>query len=428
MTYTRVTLWVLLYTALVYSQLVNIANYSFLSYSFKGQLSTNPIFEIVKYSRLPVLILVFFIVVEYLKNQPKFVTFSILNYDLILFNIWMYFGLINAIDVLNAFFYTFWQTSAFMCILAVIYKLRESKDFESGLFHVFKLVFWSNIMVIPLLMLNLPTLGSNLTYEMAFSSKTFYPYCLLSIMIALCGARIICNRSLFKIDSFVNSKKIELLFLLVLLFFAFVSARRTPFFIMIFLMLVYLYYSVGRQIWKRVFFIMFVGLVISFLVSSLISYIDQHRYELTVLNKINDLRELDEGLDQDPSYRERLEVWDSYFKISQMVPFVGTGAYNSTLYRIKQLNGRGRSGLSPHNLWIGILVEHGYIGLFIFLIVMLRSFWLVFSKNKLGRFIMYGLLLYIPILGINWNEYNLIPGQVFYWTTMLIILFPRFYV
>lgn len=423
----KLTLIVLLFYILFYSHFINIANYSFLMYSFGGFRVSNPIFDIIKYSRLPVLLIAAFAIILRLSHYKSLTSFYLKNIDLILFNVIMYFGLVNSLDKINGLFYTVWHTASFLTILTFLYLLRQQFSEKNQLLIFFRLIFWSNAIVLPLLFINLHTFGNGWTYEMAFSSKTFFPYCLLSMMQSLYGAQLFCNRSLFSLKSKMITKYLEIFLIVSMILFCFFSARRSPLFVMLLMSFIYAFYIVGKRLWKKVFLVLMVVAGLVYTIPKALSYIEQNKYELSILKKLNDLQQSDSGLKGDGSYNERLIVWEIYAQVSDMVPFFGTGSYNSTLYSMKYFGHIQQAGYSTHNLYRGILVEHGYVGLLLFMIVLLRGMFILFLKKSRSFYIKYFVFLILPVLGINWNEYNLIPGQVFYWTTILVLLYPRLF-
>jgi len=81
-------------------------------------------------------------------------------------------------------------------------------------------------------------------------------------------------------------------------------------------------------------------------------------------------------------------------------------------------------GVSAHNTFVGLLAETGLAGALLMLIVLARSFNFLF-KYANANWIKIYLILFFPTLVINWVEYNLIPGQIFFLYTMIIWIMPR---
>lgn len=411
---------------LFYGNVINLANYSVLSYTFSGAGYSNPIFELVKYSRLPMLFVGVLLFSVVMVRSVKLRSFIVKNVDIFLFLLVMISGLINSLDIINGLFYTLWQSAALITVLLFLFFLNKHSDRENSFRNFMQLLFWSNFFVLPLLVFNFHTLGSGWTYYMAFSSKTFYPYCLLTILLAMYSSRVLLNRSIFN-----GPKRRNLLFewILILgcLFFCFVSARRTPLFLMVLLTPPYIYLTVGRRLWKRIALVFVLVTAIAASIPVTLKYINEHKYELAALKKLNDLSKSSGDFSKDASYNERKLVWDSYFKVYKRYPIVGVGSYNGSVVHTKMFDGERVEGYSTHNLYLGILVEHGLLGILLFATIFVRSLIILFISSKFRFFILYNIFLIAPILIINWNEYNLIPGQIFYWSTILVIIFPRIY-
>lgn len=418
----RVTVFGLILALLYFSNLVNIGNYSFLSNSFSGVAGSNPLFLAIKYSRLPLLLAGAFVVFHQLIQAREVRSYFIANADLLLLGGVMYLGLFNALDVVNGLFYTVWHSAVFVVILYFFYILKRDFTEKERVLFFFRFLFWSNFIVIPLLIINMRSLFANWSYDMAFSNQTFYPYCLLSIMAAMYGARVLGGSSVFKSKW---SGWFELVLVGMLIFFTFVSARRTPLFLMVFMTLFFSFYAVGRRMWKRVFLFVVLAVTLVISIPKGMKYMYEHRYELSMLKKINDIQESGGELSKDASYNERGKIWKSYLVILERNALFGTGSYNSTLWHKHLFKSVNYRGYSTHNLYRGALIEHGYIGFSLLLFVILRSVWILLMRSSLRFVFRYGTFVLLPVLLVNWNEYNLIPGQVFYWTTMLVILFPR---
>lgn len=356
-----------------------------------------------------------------LKNS-KLSGFFLYNVDVFIFLFLTYLGLINSIDIANGLFYTLWLSGATVLCLSFMFYLK-TYCFNDEKFHAFfKLLFWSNFIVLPFLILNINSLGKNWSYDMAFSSSTFYPYCLFSMIISLYGCRLFTKKSIF---NFKFEILIEILTILLIVFFCFLSARRTPLFLIIILTFVFSYYTVGKSLTKKILLSIFLILVGILITPKISKYIENHKYELSILKKVNDIQNSKGDISKDASYNERILVWNLYNQIISMHPVIGTGSYNSSLF-LKEIFPNSRlNGYSTHNLYRGILVEHGFLGLLSFIVVLIRSSFLIVKKSKIKYIYFYFTFLLIPVIVINWNEYNLLAGQVFFWTTLLIILFPR---
>ncbi len=418
----NLTMVIFLTYVLLVCNLINLGNYSFLSFSFSGQSNSNIIGDLIKYSRLPLLIGASLILMLRLIDDIDLRKFFISNVDVIIFVGSLYLGLANALDVFNGVNYSLWHTCSIFVLLGYLYYLRETIGQSGSIRFIFQFLFWSNFIILLLLFTNLPTLGSSFSYSMAFSSKSFYAYSLLTLVICILSCRVISKESLFR---FRYGVLFEWVVVISCLFFCFISARRTPLFLMFIILLIYQNRIFGNQLYKRVFLIC--TLLFAIIVSTpiILKNIKKYNTELSVLYKINNLINSNGNLEKDSSYSERLKVWKIYRSIFQTHPIVGVGSFNGPLYSKAKFSHLYESKYSPHNLYLGILVEHGVLGMFFFIIVVLRSEFIFFTKMGFIKFAQFNFYFVVPILVINWNEYNLIPGQVFYWTTMIVFLMPR---
>ena len=113
---------------LYYSNFINIANYSFLSYSFGGFPVSSPFLDLIKYSRLPVLIFGGLVLSLLVVRDKLLRSFFIENWDVLLFGIVLYFGLVNSSDFFTGLSYSIWH----------------SNDLCFGTAFLFKEIFYEN--------------------------------------------------------------------------------------------------------------------------------------------------------------------------------------------------------------------------------------------------------------------------------------------
>lgn len=411
---------------LAYSHFINVANYSFLSYTYGGADTSTPISALLRYSRLPVLLLGLVVSLLVFTGSRNIRLYFLQNWDILLLCITFFLGIPNALDPINASLYALWNSAAFLCVLTFFHEIRKSGVLIRWS-SVFRLVFWSNFIVLPLLMLNLPTAGQSFEYHMAWSSKFFYPYCLLSMLMSIYGMHLFCNRGIYFFRSQRLNSWLELLTIILIFLFIFLGARRAALFVAIAISGPYLFFAVGRRYWKKVILFIIFALALGVSVPLALNYISENEQTFKVLKKLSDIRESGGDLSKESSYSEREKIWGQYWKIVDDHPFTGVGAYNGTIVHTRYYPGNDTQGYSTHNLFMGALVEHGFIGLTALILFLIRSLWIGFFKISSRDYLIYLFFLFVPILAINWNEYNLIPGQVFYWSTFLVFLVPRMF-
>ncbi|TKT94125.1 O-antigen ligase family protein [Dyadobacter frigoris] len=125
---------------------------------------------------------------------------------------------------------------------------------------------------------------------------------------------------------------------------------------------------------------------------------------------------------EETSYSERQKLWDTYLDAFYQKPVMGEGL--AAVNRITENTKNNADRLSAHNTFVGLLAETGLSGTLLLFVVILRSVLLAERIKNIVWTKIY-LTLFIPTLLINWVEYNLIPGQIFFLYTMIVWLLPR---
>lgn len=418
---------------IILSTNMNIGNYSFFTYSFDGTLIRGIIGKLLAASRLPICLLplVLFLGIGY-KLRKQIGSFLIQNLDVVLFVLASWFSIINSIDKVNAFFYTVWHNAIFFAILAYFFYIaHKSYNRFDRLYNLGFILFWSNVIVLPFLLVNLNNMIGGGILDMAFSGIPFAPYCVLSLMFATyIFLYLKKNNPTSKKGLLRFSRPLYWFFSLFLFILLLGGARRTPLVISIVLTLGFLYLYYGTNLWQRVVIIGVMMYSVFLFVISIPIIIERYGDQFYTLERFSQI-EFDAGGNISEgkfskSYMDRLLIWDSYFKLVRENPVFGTGLFNSKIHHVDRFKNWRLAGYSPHNSYISIIVEQGYIGIFFFLIVLFRSIFLMATKERTRLRYLYFLIL-ISMLVINWNEYNSLGGQVFFWTSFLIILYPRVY-
>ena len=89
----------------------------------------------------------------------------------------------------------------------------------------------------------------------------------------------------------------------------------------------------------------------------------------------------------DDSAEERLVVWEYSWNLAQAFPITGGGfeCFTPELfaqYETRPLPSNTYTALGPHSIYFQVLAEHGFVGLFLFLTLLLSCLW---SLYRLGR-------------------------------------------
>ncbi|MFC6194813.1 O-antigen ligase family protein [Dyadobacter subterraneus] len=125
---------------------------------------------------------------------------------------------------------------------------------------------------------------------------------------------------------------------------------------------------------------------------------------------------------EETSYSERQKIWNIYLDAFYQKPVTGEGL--AAVNRITVTTKNKTDRLSAHNTFIGLLAETGLSGSLLLFVVILRSV-LMAGRIRNATWTKIYLILFIPTLLINWVEYNLIPGQIFFLYTIIVWLLPR---
>ena len=423
----KINVYFILFYILVISNFLNIGNYSFLSYTFSGISIDNSILSLIKFSRLPIIIISCLIVAKKLSGHPYLVNFFKRNLDLFLFIVVCFLGTINASDKIYAIFYSMWQAGCLVLILFYLFSLFQLTDRKNWISKFLNLLFFSNLITLVLLCLNMYTLGDDVKYYMAFTSKTFSAYCIFTMLTSLYIYQINYRKSLINLSFKKLNPYLNFFTICLIIFFSILSARRSVIFSIVFTSFIYLYYIIGKNLWKKIAIIIIstLGLIIS--IPKVLEFADRNHQQFAVLRKITDFDKNISGKAADPSLGERLIIWSYYLELSEDYPIVGTGAYNGEIKLQEKFGFNHYTNFSTHNTFITILVEHGYLGIFLFFIIIIKSTFIILLKFDPKIKLPYLAILVIPTIIINSFEFNFYPGQTYYWATMLILLYPRIY-
>ncbi|MCF0056740.1 O-antigen ligase [Dyadobacter sp. CY356] len=390
---------------------LNIGNYSFLRYSIHGTEIPSNILNLISGFRI---LLPFWIVVYSFNLHIKLTAKILLqNIDIVALSLsWMLSGLLS-LEISSYLLYGIWTLLSLWAILLFIsYTAIISQSLPAFSLNILRVIWYGNFVILILDLVSLiflKPMGGML--NIFFASNTFwaYPTMIMGIL-ALINIR-------FTPASLV--KKLYYLAVLILSVIAvYFSARRSPLFCLI-LTIPLLYFPLkSPQI-----------ILIIFLFISSYSFIDSTtgKHLLASLPdsymkyRIERMFGLVQGRTE-TSYSGRQKIWDIYLDAFYEKPVMGEGlaAVNRITENIKNKDER----LSAHNTFIGLLAETGLAGTLLLFVVMLRSIFLA-GRMRSAIWTKIYIILFIPTLLINWVEYNLIPGQVFFLYTMIIWLLPR---
>ena len=418
----RIRYSTIIFGTILICQILNIGNYSFLYYSIDGIPISNPIFSILRSSRLTISLIPLFTFLFTSKDfKYKVSKFFFKNIDVLFFCIIPFFGIINGVDKTSAILYSFWNFGCVFSICLFIVNYTDHYNQIEVLSKMLRVLLYGSIVVIPLLCLDIGDFGKGRLFEMKFTSKGFWPYCLLSIIIAAFGL-IILNK---KYKSELKYKNIISILIILSFLFLIGGIRRTPLIVGFLLLVSFLFFGID---FSYKFKIIFIGLILSISIIFIPIIIDKYSSEIAVFEKLSRLSIEDGKLSEgqfSSSYSDRILIRNSYLVIFEDYPLFGLGLNNGTaLHKIKYPYW-ALGGYSTHNTFLAFLVETGILGFFCFILVLIRSIFISVIQEPKIRYILLSSI--IACCLINWNEINSLGGQVFYWPSFLIFIAPRIF-
>ncbi|GAB3170345.1 O-antigen ligase family protein [Telluribacter humicola] len=390
--------------------LLTIGNYSFFRYSIFGNGSAPAMLQLISQLRflLPVWIILYAFRFSYSLSTRIIKD----NIDVLLLGLsWLLSSLIS-MDSNSYLLYGTWSLFCFLAVLLFIsYTAIISRKTEFFYNNIQRTIWIGNSIVLVLgvssLFIIKPGAGP---YNIIFSSNTFWAYPTMAFGI-LSAIQMRLHRE----------KKRKLLYLFiycVALYLVYLSARRTPLFIL--LISPFLLYIPLRLPYILLF---------SFLLTTtaaLMSAVDLRTFtnllpESYAKYRIERMLGLIKGREE-TSYNDRQKIWDIYLDSFYENPVMGAGLAANE--RITEQYNQDLDGYSAHNTFIGLVAETGLLGTLLFITFLLRSLGkLVQLRNPL--FLQVYIVLFLPTLLINWVEYNLIPGQIFFLYSVVIWMLPR---
>ncbi len=372
--------------------ILNFGNYSFLRYNIDGSLTPSLVNNI-KYLRivLPLIPLLFLFGSSI--NLLKLVFISLVkNFDisilLLIVGIRVFFD--------NDKIYPLWYILSILAFVIMFTVFRVlSKNTIEYLKKVIIFIFVCASIAIPFTFFSIPKLFS--TNDILFSSKSAFAYFNLIIIVSSLCYYIVFN---------VKMRPKHLLFIALNVLIILLSGRRTPFITALLVLGIYIFfYSAGVKT-----LIAIAGFVLISLTN--LDYFSKHFLSIERLQKI-DLEE--EGYDS--SYRARLELRTFYLNMIEGSDFLGVGFGNLEI--------KNSDKLSTHNTFLTVYLIIGFFGLMAYLLIFLRSIFMVLMTLKKNIIVIY-IILFLPLFTINWVETNFLPGQIFFIYTMSVLISPRY--
>lgn len=422
--------WRILFLVIITLQVFNILNSSIFSHTFTGQKISPAWGVILGYLRLPI-VFVPIVLFSALSTDLKrhFYFFLRQNWDVMLFLLSAWISmLIN--PTFDSVFYTLWHSASFYVALLFLFFMRINNLGRSYLL-LGKVFIFSNLAVVPFLLMRFSSVFTGKRVDMPYSHITFYPYCLLSILI---GILIVLaykfRKQLFK-DDFFQKRSIIYYVGAVIFIFVYMSAsgRRTPMIAGILILIYFIYALLGTSAIQKTALRLAIVLTLVIGIANFSNIVERYSaysqtlYKLSILSFDQNFQ-LNEGKYSE-SFAIRVRIWESYFEILEKNPLFGVGLNNGRTVHKATFPNVAFSGYSTHNTFVGILVEQGIVGFLFFIIFFFRSLIIGIRQDALIRNLT--LVIFFTVVLINWNEFNALSGQVFFWTTTIGILMSRIF-
>lgn len=390
---------------------LTIGNYSFFRYSIYGIENVPVYLKLAPYIRL---FIPAWIIGYCLWINPKF-TSRILtdNFDIVLLGISWMISCSLSLDITSYLFYGTWTFLSLVSILLYISYSSFISGTKSELLLTTLHVLWAGNFVI--LILDIATMvfmkPHGGMYQIVFSSNTFwaYPTMVMGILAII--------KMRFTTESLVR-KIYFLCIFLVCVATVYFSARRSPLFALI---LATIFIFIPPKIPQILIFTTLLLFFYILLSSSTGEKIIKSLPDSYMKYRIERMSGLVKGR-KETSYSERQKIWKIYLDRFNQKPVFGEGLAAGQRININLKD--KPEGISAHNTFIGLLAETGLSGVLLMSIVLGRSCYFLF-KSVNANWIKIYIILFIPTLVINWVEYNLIPGQIFFLYTMVIWILPR---
>lgn len=344
--------------------LMNVFNYSVFRYGLSGGQIPEIILLIPELLRPLISIFYLLFILPSLKFKAKYNTY------ILLLCIFVFGGLISTLFSRNytSIIYSFWVLSSIMSVL-----ISTKEQVVAAMRYV--LVFLMGCLL-------LGTANGLVPYSIAFSSKSYWPALLITVIIVLHYTEGV-------------KRRVLLYCLLVGTVFIALSGKRMALFIsLVFLLLYFRSFLVLITVTVAVFFF-FYGFDIIF--------------SLSTFDRLQNLS-IESGKivesNSSSSWSDRRWIYESYISLLKANP-MGVGIGQASKVHSMEFYDSRLAGYSPHNSFLGAFVEAGILGGVAYSVLPV----IVLFKNRLNldKFMM---LLAICIQ--MYVEYNSSPGQILF--------------
>lgn len=388
-----------------------IGNYSFFRYSILGNNSSVAFLKVISQLRIVFPIWIIWFALKFDFQTTRLILKQ--NIDIILLALsWWLSSIVNQ-HPSSYLLYAPWILLSLTAVVIVIcYTAYISQSLSVFLTLIINSIWKGNLIIFFLIGISLllipPGTGP---YHLIFTSNTFWSY----------PALVLAITSLIK-ARYISGTKCKIILQYFIVFICLVgiyySARRTPLIILLITLFIsFLPLKITHMLYLWGFMLIGFLMIDTIDLKSFTSQLPDSYMKY----RIERMFGLVKGR-QETSYLDRQQIWNSYMDSFYAKPILGVGLASNQV--ITAGTPKKFEGYSAHNTFIGILAETGILGALCFLVVLARSL-LLLRLNSNELWLRIYLIFFIPTFLVNWVEYNLIPGQIFFLYSVLIWILPR---
>ena len=330
---------------------LNLANYSFLTYTRGGTEQITTEGQLLAGLRLPMALLA--VVLLLIKSRRGFGRYLWRNWDVLAFGLFAIVSGLFAYDRQTGLLYGVWMLFSLMTVLAYLYALGTHFPTLYVGKHLAVLLALASMPLVILAAMALPEYSPGRSLEALYSSSNFHAYPAGTVVVALIiigfkrdGVRVGLMRFAHKIPSFVYAGVIVIAGATM-----FLSGRRAATVAVGVTVVVYLLTEVQGQ-GKRAFRLFRIALiatafVLIWWVTAPLAEHATYRYERAI------------GPSRDASLQARMEIWDNGMELASTNPVFGVGLLNAVTLSEVIMPYSSFAGYSTHNTYLGVFIEMG---------------------------------------------------------------------
>ena len=382
--------WIFPVVLFVLYGFLTYGNYGYLRYSLNGSYN-NSLLSYMVYLRFPIsLLLATSLFYNSFYNKKINVLIFKRFWDVLLLFVYI---LIHSF-LTQKFIYPIWFIFTFFGFIKLFTYIRiiSLSHFEFFI-RVIKIILFAYIFGALLSVFSLPKLIGG-TVDIYFSSKTHYSYCIMIVT------------SLILIVNSIKKQNVSLwewAFVVCCVLVLLLSGRRTP--LIILSLNICIYFLANRKI------------VIPIVIALSTFFISYDLSDFKTFQRIDRIDYTNSGIDDD-SYNVRLILREYYMNEVKNSGYLGVGMGKQDDKKIKT------EGLGTHNTYLSVYYQLGFLGLFLWIIIIIKSLFAILRNPNIKQKIIF-LMLLLPFFGISWVENTFNPGQIMFQYNLGILILAR---